>query len=143
MIAELVLLTESQLDERLDQWAREYGSRWSCGSGGNIIQTLIDHKGFVPSGGGSGPVLCTKADEVEAAVSRMQNTLTEPGTTNPYYRAAFVLRAEYLTPNHWPESERLEWLKRIGLSMSRHTYYRALQFARAFLAGFLSKEKVA
>lgn len=133
------ILTETQLDERLAQWAKEYGSHWSCGGGGTTLQMLIDHRGFIPNSGGGGAILNTKADEVEAAVMRMQNTLTEPGTANPYYRAAFVLRAEHLTPNYWPEMERLRWLERIGIAMGRHTYYRMLQFARAFLAGYLAR----
>ena len=140
------MMTETQLDGRLADWQREYG--WGGmpkeSSGTNILQRLIDHKGFVPSSRGYVPVpIRTLADEVEAVVMVMQNTPHKPGTPNPYYRAAMVLRVEYLTPQYWPEQERLLKLKRIGLEMSRHTYYRALGFARAYLMGNFSNKAVA
>lgn len=140
------MMSEQKLDLRLEQWAQEYG--WggmpTGSSDANIIQRLIDHKGFVPSSRGFVPVpIQTAADEVEHAVKAMESKVGTPGEPNSYYRAANVLRVEYLTPKYWPESERLDRLSRIGLAMSRHTYYRAIQFARAFLMGFLSRQNVA
>lgn len=109
----------------------------------SILQRLIDHEGFVPSSRGYVPVpIKTLADEVEAAVMLMQMTRTDSGP-NPYYRSAMVLRIEHLTPNYWPEQERLQKLRRIGLDISRHTYYRSLQFGRAFLMGHFSTKAVA
>lgn len=138
-------MTEDQLDARLADWQREYG--WGGmpreSSGTNILAQLIDHKGFVPNSRGYIPVpIKTLADEVEAAIQMMQSTRTDSGP-NSYYRAAMVLRVEHLTPQYWPEQERLSRLRKIGLDMSRHTYYRALAFGRAFLMGHFSQKAVA
>lgn len=138
------MMTTEMLKVRLADWEREYG--WGgmprANTGANVLQQLIEHKGFVPSGRGFIPIpIKTLADEVEAAVMLMQNT---PGESpNTFYRAAMVLRVEHLTPSYWPEQERMAKLRRIGLSMSRHTYYRLIQFAHAYLMGHFSQRAVA
>jgi hypothetical protein len=140
------MITETELHERLKEWIREYGP------GGlpheattNLIHTLVDHKGFVPSGGGFRSIpLGTLADEVEGAVCDMESAPGRAGDENVSFKAAKVLRAYYLTPIHWPEEERIRRLRLIGLSMGRHTYYRFVQLGRAYLMGYLSsREKVA
>lgn len=137
-----MILSESKLDERLEDWRREYG--WGGMPHGSncstILAKLIQHKGFVPTSGGMLAVtIKTKADEVDAAVVAMQSMRGEPGRPNLYFRASMVLRCEYLTPYDWPESERLDLMGRIGMSMSRTTYYEAIRFGKSFLLGALSK----
>lgn len=133
------MISERELDAMLDRWVAEYGpGGFPHENTTNLIQTLIDHKGFVPSGGGHRAVpFGTVADDVEAAVRAMENTPDQPGTPCLCFRAAKVLRMNYLAPDHLPEQERLYRLSRIGMRMSRHTYYRALQLGRAFLLGYL------
>lgn len=137
------MISESQLDDMLQMWRKEYGpGGMNAAPTQNLIQTLIDHKGQPPSSGGYRRVLLgTIGDDVQRAVNEM--TVIQAPAPNPYFRAANVLRIDYLTPNHWPECERLQKLSRIGLRMSRHTYYRSLQFGRAYLMGYLSKKEVA
>lgn len=134
------MISESQLDIRLEQWVREYGPGGSLPhtSSRNFLQSLIDHKGFVPSARGYvGVQLGTAADEVESAVCTLALLRGEPGTTSAPFRAAMCLRAYYLSPKHWPEDERLRALAKVGLSVSRQTYYRAVQYGRAYLLGAL------
>ena len=136
-------MSESYLDELIVEWHKEYGPGGLPGGGANILQTLIDHKGEPPAGGGSwGRSALSVADDVEAAVTRMQLT-PSAAAPNQFYRAAMVFRAEHLGPAHWPEEERLRQLARVGLPMSRHTYYRSIQFARAYLMGALARKEVA
>jgi hypothetical protein len=73
--------------------------------------------------GGTGP-----ADEIEAIVRCMEQA--------GRWREARVLRAEYFMAA-LPEVERLQRLRRIGLTMSRAGYYVYLGAARAFVLGAL------
>lgn len=136
------MISESQLNDLLQHWRREYGpGGMALSQGQSIIQTLIDHKGQPPSSGGSRRILLgTSGDDVESAVFNMGQIIAP--APNRYFRAANVLRVEYLTPNHWPESERLQKLSRIGLRMKRDAYYDALNFGRAYLMGYLSKREI-
>lgn len=137
------MISESQLREMLKAWIREYGM------GGlphertaNFLQSLIDHKGFVPSKIGYRTVqLGTIGDKVEQAIQAMASTPGNPGDENILFKAATVLRAYYLTPKHWPEEDRIRKLRASGLPMSRHTYYRLVQIGRAFLLGYLVPER--
>lgn len=137
------MISESQLQDMLRAWIREYGM------GGlphektsNFLQSIIDHKGFVPSSTGyRGVQLGTIGDKVEQAIQDMASTPAMPGDENKMFKAATVLRAYYLTPKHWAEEERIKRLKAIGLPMSRHTYYRFVQLGRAFLMGYLQPER--
>lgn len=138
-----MILPESKLNERLNDWRREYGpGRVHLGSSGTVLSNLIDHKGFLPNPSGYRPVpIHTAADEVEAAVVAMAEMKGEPNRPNLYFRAAMVLRCEYLTPEDWPDSERLDAMGRIGMSMSLSTYRAALQFGRGILAAALAPKK--
>lgn len=131
------MLTETQLNDRLEHWSREYG--WGGmprESGSNILQRIMDGVGAR----GRDVVLNTLGDQVEHAVKQMACTPAPRGCTNTLFRAATVLRVEHLTPHYWPESERLRRLKTIGLPMSRETYYRGLQLGRSYLLGYLSRD---
>jgi len=137
------MVTEQQLRDMLRAWIREYNE-----VGGlpreptrNFLQSLIEHKGFVPSSGYRGIPLGTIGDKVEKAMQDMASTPAEPGEENLMFKASMVLRAYYLTPKHWPEEDRINGLKAIGLPMSRHTYYRMVQIGRAFLLGYLTPER--
>lgn len=129
------MLTETQLNDRLEHWAREYG--WGGmprESGSNILQRIMDGVGAR----GRDVVLNTLGDQVEHAVKLMACTPAPRGCTNTLFRAATVLRVKHLTPHYWPESERLRRLKMIGLPMSRDAYYRADLMGRSYLLGYLS-----
>lgn len=134
------MINERQLRDKLKFWISEYGyGGMPGGKGSNIIQTLIDHKGFVPSKRGYVAIpVQTVGDEVEAAVRIMANTPGEAGDENVLFKAAMSMRAYYLTPKHWPEEDRIKELRNVGLPMSRHSYYRNVQLGRAFLMGYLN-----
>lgn len=116
------------LDELLIHWGREYGGRddsrigWP---GKSTLQTVADHHGFAPASPGFIPVpIRTKADEVEAVVREMESL--------GYFRPGRVLRCDYFNPA-WAMSQRLDWLKKIGLPMSRAGYYDYLNVAKAYV----------
>jgi hypothetical protein len=141
-----VVINEAQLKVKIKFWIREYG--WGgmphSGASSNILQTLIDHKGFVPTAKGyTGIALQTIGDEVESAVRIMEQMPGEAGDENVCFKGAMALRAYYLTPKYWPEEERISRMALIGLRMSKPTFYKFVQLGRAFLMGYLnSREKV-
>ena len=136
------MISERELDDMLTRWSKEYGpGGMPREADTNWLQTIID--GGARSTKGRHVVLNTIADEVENAVKQMENMPGEPGRPCMCFRAAKVLRVNYLQPDFLPEQERLYKLSRIGLSMGRDTYYRALGFGRAFLMGRLECRKVA
>jgi len=126
-------LDREQLDTRLKGWADEYGGGryenigWQ---GRNMLQTLIEHRGFVPSSGGYVRVpIQSAADEVEAAVKLMETT--------GWYRQGRVIRCDYFLPNA-PMEVRLRNLRHIGVSLSRASYFDHLSQAKAYLSGALN-----
>lgn len=129
------MIDERELERRLREWADEFrGGRYEqLGySGNNLIATLIDHKGFVPTGGGPRPVpVGTPADEIEAIVMQME----ECGLRSE----AQVLRIEYFQAR-LPLEAKLQRLRRVGQGMSKPTYYSRLRVSRAFLLGRLVGE---
>lgn len=131
-------MTPDVLERRLRDWAEEYrGGRYEhLGfSGRNILSTLIEHRGFVPSSRGFVPVpTCTPADEVEVVVNRM----AEVGL----YPESHVLRIEYFEPDLATE-HRLDRLRRLGLAMTEDAYASRLAMAKGFLMGALSSKPVA
>lgn len=133
-------INEVQLRDKLKFWIKEYG--WGgmpCSKSSNLIRTLMDHKGFVPSSKGYvGIPTQTVGDEVEAAVRIMEQMPGEAGDENVLFKAAMVLRAYYLTPKEWAEEDRISRLGLIGLKMSRPTYFKFVQLGRAFLLGYLN-----
>lgn len=135
-----VSVTEPELNDAIAAWVNEYG--W----GGiprpypstNFLQSVIDHKGFAASSGGyRGIPMGTVADEVEAAVCKMECTMAAPGEPAVCFRWGKVLRVYYLTPKYLPEEERLRRLKAIGLPMSRRTYQRSVRDGREYLMALI------
>ncbi|KRC35099.1 MULTISPECIES: hypothetical protein [unclassified Lysobacter] len=127
-----------KLDARLEAWAAEYGGGRYEEIGypsRNILKTLIEHEGFVPSARGYIPTpIYTAADEIEAAVRGMD----EIG----YGRQAHVLRCEYFMPDAHMEL-RLTNLAQVGVKISRAGYYDYLAIAKAYIAGQLNRAAAA
>lgn len=127
-----------ELENRLKNWAQEYGGGrypnvgWQ---GRNLIQTLIEHKGFVPSSRGYIPVpIRSAADEVEKIVRDMEQS--------DMARQASALRCDYFMPNI-PVSDRLRRMTKRGHPMSRAAYYDVLSQGKSYLRGALSRAEAA
>lgn len=131
-------MDSKQLESRLVNWAEEYGGGRYENIGypsRNILQTLIEHQGFMPSARGYIPIpIKSASDEVESAVRLMES--------NGYFRPGRVLRCEYFV-THAPMELRLANLLKIGIRTSRSGYYDYLAIAKAFVAGQLSREQAA
>lgn len=121
------------LEARLVEWADEYrGGRYeNIGyASQNILQTLIDHKGFVPSSRGFVPVATrSAADEVEEAVHAL-------GKQAAGHVPAMVIRCEYMC-SHLPVEKRLARLRALGQNPGRVRYYQLLRLARIHVAAWL------
>lgn len=132
------MIDRQALEVRLKGWAQEYGGgRYeNIGfPGSNILQTLIDHQGFVPDSRGFVPIpIRSAADEVEAAVAEMERS--------GWVRCGRVLRCDYFLPNA-PMAVRLKNLAKVGVHLSRASYYDHLAQAKAYLAGALKGAKAA
>jgi hypothetical protein len=122
-----------ELERRLLGWAQEYGGGKYANVGWqgiNLLQTLIDHQGFVPNSRGYIPVpIRSAADEVETIVCSME--------AGDMVRYAKVLRCDYFLPN-LSVDERLKRMRRVGFGMSRASYYAVLDGAKMYLRGELS-----
>lgn len=125
-------MIESDLQERLKNWAQEYGggrTQYIGFNSRNLLQVLIDHKGEVPSSRGYIPVPTqTAADDIEEIVVAMQ--------IGGRFKIAMVLRCEYFNP-HAPIEQKLARLRDIGLPMSRAGFYNFLKEAVAYVDGAL------
>ena len=125
-------MNRAELELRLEGWAQEYGGGRYENIGfasRNLLQTLIEHGGFVPDSRGFVPVsIRSAADEVEAVVREMES--------GDYFKPGRVLRCDYFLPNV-PMDVRLKNLKRVGISTSRAGYYDLLAQAKAYVAGAL------
>lgn len=132
-------MDRTELEGRLKNWAAEYGGGkypnigWQ---GANLLQTLVDHKGFVPNSRGYVAVpIRSMADEVEQLVREMEET--------DLYKAAKALRCDYFLPNI-PIQERLRQMKsRAGIGISRAGYYEVLEKGKTYLRGALSRKAAA
>jgi hypothetical protein len=131
-------MDKKQLEARLSNWAEEYGGGRYENIGfqsRNVLQTLVEHEGFIPSSRGFIPIpIKSLADEVESTVRAME--------AFGYTRPGLVLRCEYFVPNA-PMEIRLGRLKRVGVSISRAGYYDYLAIAKAYVAGQLFKRDAA
>lgn len=131
-------MDKQELETRLKGWADEYGGGryehvgWHSR---NLLQTLIEHRGFVPNSRGYIPVpIASAADEVETVVCAMER--------DGWFKQGRVLRCDYFLPSIAMDI-RLRNLKQIGVSLSRASYFDHLAQAKAFVAGALRQQKVA
>lgn len=133
-------MDDAKLAEKLGHWVREYGpGGLPHASAQNIIQTIMEHRGFIPSRRGYvGRKLDSAADEVEFAVKLMECTQGKNGKTSRCYRAAKALRIEYLIGGRWPVDERLSLMEQMRIPCSEHEYKRLIQAARCYLHGFFA-----
>lgn len=106
---------------RLNEWALAYGGEQYRRLGYSSLERIGD-----PAANDDVP---EAAQQLEAIVRAME----ESGR----WKEARVLRAEYFMAA-LPEQVRLARLRRIGLSISRASYYVYLETAHAWLAGALS-----
>jgi hypothetical protein len=127
-------MDRAELERRLKGWAAEYGGGRYENIGyqsRNMLQTLVEHQGFVPDSRGFIPIpIRSAADEVEQTVNRME--------ADGWYKQGRVLRCDYFLPNI-PMDVRLRNLRHIGVQTSRAGYYDFLAQAKAFVAGALTK----
>lgn len=132
------MIDRTELEARLKGWAQEYGGGKYENVGWhsrNLLQTLIEHKGFIPNGRGYVPVpIRSAADEVEQIVNEMES--------GGYYKQGRVVRCDYFLPNV-PMDVRLRNLKHIGVDMSRASYFDHLAQAKALITGALRKAVIA
>ena len=121
---------KNELENRLREWAEEYRQRDDNHGWQGISPTAILVKwGGRPPDGQSQPEHATPADEVEQAVQALEKQ-------KDGYRAAMVLRCEYAM-ERCAESHKRQKLSRIGLPMSRATFYDELWVARVHVAAWL------
>lgn len=111
---------DKALEDRLRDWATAIGGeqfrRFGSCSSERIHSPAANDDG--------GPL-----HEIERHVRRMESL--------GRWKEARVLRTEYLMAA-LPEAERLQSLSRLGLTMSRTTYYVYLTAAKTFVAGAVS-----
>lgn len=124
-----------ELESRLQNWADEYGGGrypnigWQ---GANLLQTLVEHQGFVPNGGGYVRIpIRSLADEVEHLVRGMED--------GDLHKAAKAMRCDYFLPNISIQ-DRLLRMRKIGISISRAGYYDILAQGKCYLRGALSRK---
>ena len=127
------MIDVTELDVRLRGWAEEYGGGKYAHVGWhsrNLLQTLVEHQGFVPSSRGFVPIpIRSAADLVEKVVRDME--------TSDMLRHAKVLRCDYFQPNATVD-QRLRSMSRIGFGMSRAGYYDLLAQAKCYVRAALS-----
>lgn len=109
------------LHKRCSQWAHAYGGDQYRRLG----YSSLDRIGQPPANDDA----ASPADQLE----RIVQTMEQSGR----WKEARVLRAEYFLAAK-PEAVRLAGLRRLGLSISRASYYIYLDAAHAFVAGALA-----
>lgn len=120
----------TKLEDRLTEWAREYGGGKyeQSGSSGSWLSSLIKWHGLAPSGLGY-EASHTAGDEVHEAVEALAK--------QPHgYAPAMVLRAEYLTPGQ-PRVEKIQRLRRVGVQVDTTRFSQHLRLAKVHVAGWL------
>lgn len=115
----------TELHDRLTEWARAYGGEQYRREGYATAERITLHP--------EPPDASAEAREIEQILRAMEAA--------GRYREARVLRCEYLLRAR-PEAERLAALARIGLHMSRGTYYTVLAAAQAFVDGAVTVRRL-
>lgn len=113
--------THDALHARLIEWADAYGGDQYHRLGYASTERITLHP--------EPPTASATAREIEAVMRAMED--------RGRWREARALRCEYLLRAR-PEADRLAALARIGLRMSRASYYNSLQAALAFVDGALA-----
>lgn len=144
------MLTATALEQRLEEWAIWVVHGGACPMNLGYPSTAPGSTGF--GSRQSHQLTMTREEEVEAAVMRLQvaghgvyDSIRGKWITKPQKRfaqCAEVLRAEYRAHPAYgdaryeaPGNDSDRTLKRLGIS--RPTYYRKLNHARAFVADLL------
>lgn len=117
-------MPECDLKQRFAQWAQTYGGEQFKRLG----YSSLDRIGEAPANDDADP----GAEQLE----RIVQTMEQSGR----WKEARVLRAEYFMAE-LSEPVRLTRLRRLGLPVSRTSYYVYLAAARAFVAGALSSNR--
>ncbi len=123
-------MDDNTLHQRLLDWAAAFGGEQYQRFGYSASERL-QAAGDVHSMVAIGSAALSGAQEIECIVSAMEQ--------QGRYKESRVLRAEYFL-QALPETDRLQKLQRIGIPLSRVTYYTYLRTARAFLSGALSRQ---
>lgn len=132
------MLDKNELERRLVGWASEYGGGRYENLGyasRNLLQTLIEHGGFVPDARGfaRAPVR-NAADEVEIAVRAME--------TGGMFKPGRVIRCEYFMGDSALDAK-IKALRRIGLPMSAEGFQTYLNESKDYLRRVLKSKRVA
>jgi len=120
----------TRLEDRLTEWAREYGDnrRGSTGGSSSWLASLIRWEGRAPSGLGY-EASHTAADDVHEAVEALS-------CQGRGFAPAMVLRAEYLEPGK-TRSEKIRSLRRLGVQVDTTRFSQLLRLAKVHVAGWL------
>ncbi|WP_300616082.1 hypothetical protein [Dokdonella sp.] len=114
-------MDDNELKRRLAEWADAYGGEQYRRLGYSSAERIAF---AAPE-----PTTCSGADEIESIVQAMEQ--------GGRWKEARVLRAECFLAA-LSEVERIQRLTRIGLPMSRASYYIFLGSARSFICGALT-----
>lgn len=126
------MISESELDDALWQWVREYG--WGgmprAWQGVSPMQSIADFHGKAPKVTGFRPqvMLGTIGDDVEACMRDMLNL-------HPI--GYFAVRCEYMGRQDRPIEAKLSQLAGWGMRFDREGYEQAVESGRAILAVML------
>jgi len=121
----------TRLEDRLTEWAREYGGgkyESYIGLGNSPLASLMKWHGRPPTGLGFASDNLA-ADEVQDAIDALARQAKG-------WLPAGVIRCEYLTPGQ-PMESKLQRLRAIGENVSRVRYYEHLRMARVHVAAWL------
>jgi|GEM_PF-1357988 len=126
---------DPSLDERLKNWADEYGGGKYENIGyasKNMLQTLIEHRGEPPDSGGFKRISHrTLADEVEDAVQILLKD-----NDRKISRSGHIIRIEHFRPD-LTVKDKIGKLRLIGVSVSENFYPEGRDLARASIKMYL------
>ena len=119
-------MPECDLKQRFAQWAQTYGGEQF----NRLGYSSLDRIGEAPANDDADPM--PAAAQLESIVQTMEQS--------GRWKQARVLRAEYFMAS-LSEPVRLTKLRRLGLPISRASYYVYLRDAHTFVAGALSSNR--